>query len=366
MAIEKKGNGYRFRVYYTDLDGTRKQYNSKTYETKTLCKEKEAQFLLKKENPDKKNFHIVAMNFFEEYKEKRKVSSYESYIQCYNKHIYPYFSDLDINNINIQIVKNWVKIKEEEGFSTNYLNKLYNVLKNIFDYAIINYDLQTNYMQVIGRFQKNNKDVIKDEEKLRYITLDDFNKFISVTDDIKWKTFFIFLFYTGCRKGEVLALNWNDIDFINNEITINKTLYYKHKDGHINNTKTGVNRKIKISKTLKEQLILYLCNQKKYSDFSENWFVFGGPVFLAPSTIDRYKKKYFELANIKEITLHEFRHSHVSLLLNEYIKSGQTDYNKFMLMMSNRLGHSIDTMMRVYVHLLPTVQNEIVDLLDNL
>ena len=76
---------------------------------------------------------------------------------------------------------------------------------------------------------------------------------------------------------------------------------------------------------------------------------------------------YIEKANVKQIRIHDFRHSHVSLLINEYIKSGQTDTAKFFLMLSDdRMGHTIDVMQKTYMHLFPTVQNEIVNLLDNL
>ena len=64
--------------------------------------------------------------------------------------------------------------------------------------------------------------------------------------------------------------------------------------------------------------------------------------------------------------MHEFRHSHVSLLINEYLKSGQTDTAKLFVMISNRLGHSIKVVQDTYMHLFPTIQDEIVDLLDNL
>ena len=64
--------------------------------------------------------------------------------------------------------------------------------------------------------------------------------------------------------------------------------------------------------------------------------------------------------------MYEFRHSHVSLLINEYLKFGQTDTAKFFVMISNRLGHSIKVMQDTYIHLFPTIQDEIVDLLDNL
>lgn len=61
----------------------------------------------------------------------------------------------------------------------------------------------------------------------------------------------------------------------------------------------------------------------------------------------------------------------MSLLINEYIKTSKgknmkIDTAKFFLMMSNCMGHTIKVMQEIYLHLFPTVQDEIVDLLDNL
>ena len=51
------------------------------------------------------------------------------------------------------------------------------------------------------------------KKNLRYITKEEFDKFISVVDIPLWHTFFTTLYYTGARKGELLALKWNDIDW---------------------------------------------------------------------------------------------------------------------------------------------------------
>ena len=110
----------------------------------------------------------------------------------------------------------------------------------------------------------------------------------------------------------------------------------------------------------------------EYTDFREDWFVFGNSRFLPSTTIDHHKHKYFSmLDNISEITIHQFRHSHVSLLINEYIRTSKeknmkVDTTKFFLMMSDRMGHSIKVMQETYMHLFPTIQDEVVDLLDNL
>lgn len=363
----KDGRSWYYITYKKDFNGINKKYKSKRYLTKAEAQDAERLFLMKRDNPVSKSFKLVAMAYFEELYSIRKESTVYSYENAYKTQIEPHFSHFNINEINISTITNWKAEMLKKQLKITYLNKLYNILKNIFDFAIKNYGLESNPVSVLGRFQQKNEDIIKDEEKLRYITFDNFNKFISVIEDTTWKTFFIFLYYTGMRKGEVQALNWNDIDFNKNEITVNKTLSVKTKEAYkITSTKNYINRKIKMSRTLKEQLIQYRNEMMQYSDFKKSWFVFGCTRFLPQTTIDNYKHKYFQLAGVEEITIHEFRHSHVSLLINEYVKSGQTDTTKFFLMMSDRMGHSIKVMQETYMHLFPTVQNEIVDILDNL
>lgn len=363
----KDGRQWYFMTYKKDFDGINKKYKSKKYMTKTEAKEEERLFLMKRDNPLTKPFTLVANDYFKEMYSIRKESTVYSYENNYKKNIESYFKNFNITDINVSIINNWKLEMHKKGFKLSYLNKLYDILKSIFDFAMRNYGLSINPIVISGRFQCKNDEVITDEEKIRYITYEQFNQLISFVDDIVWKTFFIFLYYTGMRKGEIQALNWNDIDFKNREIIVNKTLSVKTKDSYkITSTKNYINRKIKMNKTLYEQLILYKNEIMKYSDFNNNWFVFGCGRFMPQTTIDRKKHYYFQLSGVKEITIHEFRHSHVSLLINEYIKSGQTDTTKFFLMMSNRMGHSIGVMQKTYMHLFPTIQNEIVDILNNL
>lgn len=378
MAVYKDNNKtsdgrcWYFKVYKKDINGVNKAYKSKRYLTKKEAQEEEALFILKRDNPINKPFILVAKDYFKEMYTIRKESSIYSYENAYNNHIEPYFKEFTINNIKVSTINNWKQIEAEKGLKIGYLNKLYIVLKEIFDFAMKNYGLELNPVVICGRFQQKNEEVVKDEDKLRYITYEQFSILISNIDDITWKTFFIFLYYTGMRKGEVQALNWNDINFNTNEITVNKTLTIKTSDKYkITSTKNSLNRKIKMSKTLKDALINYYNEMSKYADFNKNWFVFGGTRFMPQITIDRKKNYYFNLANISPITIHEFRHSHVSLLINEYIKTSKEknmkiDTAKFFLMMSNRMGHTVDVMQRTYMHLFPTIQDEIVDLLDNL
>lgn len=368
----KDGRHWYFICYKKDSEGKNKPYKSKKFMTKKEAEEAERLFLLKRDNPAKKQFKIIAEAYFEDMYKTKKESTIITYESAYKVLILPYFEDLDISEIDINKVRQWKEELDKKDLALNYKNKTFNVLKQIFNFAVVNYGITNNPISIVGRFQENKSKIKKDEEKIRYITKEEFDKFISVIDKPLWKTFFIFLFYTGARRGEALALNWNDIDFNNDLITINKTLFSKVKGKVlITSTKNNINRKIKMSKILKEQLLEYKKEVMKYTDFSNNWFVFGNTRFLPLVQIDRYKDKYFEMSGVRRITTHEFRHSHVSLLINEYVKTSREknikiDTAKFFLMMSGRMGHTVDVMQRTYMHLFPTMQDELVDLLDNL
>lgn len=368
----KDGRQYYFKVYKKDFEGNNKQYKSKRYKKKEDAEEAERLFLMNRDNPLHKNFALVSNDYFNNLKTRRKESTYYSYKKDYDNHIFDFFKSKYIDNININDIKNWKDYIEKKNLSIGCMNKIYNVLKCIFDYAMKNYGITLNAVAICGRFEKTDDQVIKDSEKIRYITYEQFKQFISVIDDPMFNVFFTFLYFTGMRKGEVQALTWNDIDFQNSQIIVNKTLTIKTSDLYkITNTKNSQNRRIKMSSSLKETLIKYKNEVSKYTDFNENWFVFGNSRFLPETTIARKKNIYFKKAELNPITIHEFRHSHVSLLINEYINTSKTknmkiDTAKFFLMMSNRMGHTVEVMQRTYMHLFPTIQDEIVDLLDNL
>lgn len=350
------------RCWYFQVMINRKLYKSKRFFTKEEAKDEEAKYRVQHNDYNRIKFKTVADCFFDEIKQYRKASTYQTYIEVYNKHILPYFCDFDLFSINVLEIRTFREKCLKMNYSTRYLNKINNVLNLILDYASANYGY-VNVNKTLGNFQEKKDKIVKD--KIRYMTYEDYQKFISVIDDIEWKTFFMFLYLTGMRLGEVLALTFNDIK--GDTIQVNKTLYTKIKGTYtITSTKTNTNRIVKMDKSLINQLNDYIKHMQSYTDYSNEWWLFGGSRYLAPTTINRYKHKYFDLANVPEITIHEFRHSHVSLLINQYLKSGNNDATKFFLMMSQRMGHSVDVMQRTYMHLFPQSQDSIVDILNNL
>ena len=93
-------------------------------------------------------------------------------------------------------------------------------------------------------------------------------------------------------------------------------------------------------------------------DFNDDWFIFGGLNPLSPSTIGRKKDKYCKLAEVKKIRIHDFRHSHASLLLS---------MNVPITVISERLGHSdINMTLNTYSHMIPKDEDKAVDILNQI
>ncbi len=346
------------RCYFFQVMKNGELYKSKRFLTREEARKEEAKFLLSF-NPVNKKFLVVADSYFDNLKSYCKYSTIYTYIKDYNKHIYPYFHDKDISSINIPIYNQWWLEMSKKGLSVKYLNKINSLLKNIFQYAIQSFGLEIN--PVVKTFKAKHDKIVT--EKIRYITKDEFDRFISVADDPTYELLFKTLFYTGARIGELLCLTWNDINLEQKYISITKTLYKIH-DNKPTSNKTHTNRQIYLNDSFVQELACFKATKESYKDFSNNWYVFGDIRTLSTTQIARKKHQWFLATGVREITIHEFRHSHVSMLINEYLKSGQTDSTRFFIMMSQRLGHTIPVMERTYMHLFPNTQNDIVKLLN--
>ncbi len=367
----KDGRQWRFKVYYHNTEGKLVPYTSKRYLLEKEAKAEERVFLLNRDAPVKKKFGVIADDYFDDAFKRIRESTVLTYKSNYENHVKPYFENKYIDEISVRDIENWKNKLIDKGLSIDSCNQYYVIFNEIFKFANKKYELNYNPVDLSGRFQKRNDEVVETEKKLRYIVYDQYCKFISVIIDKLWHCFFLTLYFTGMRKGEMLALTWKDVDFEKNKIRVNKTISFNTKSGRykITATKNCLNREITMSKKLREELLTYKEYVKnQFSDFNEDWFVFGNGDVLSDHEIQKHRKLYFKLADMEKemITIHEFRHSHVSVCINEYLKSGETDSTKFFLMMSQRMGHGLRVMQEVYMHLFPSVQNEIVDLLDNL
>ncbi|MBQ8218950.1 MAG: site-specific integrase [Bacilli bacterium] len=143
-------------------------------------------------------------------------------------------------------------------------------------------------------------------------------KILTFTVDNKlYFTIFNFMYFTGLRIGEMIALIWKDIVLNKKTLNINKN--YTNKLGTNSHkivdpkTKNSI-RIIDLDDDIVDLLKKHYDNEKQIYGFNNNMSVFGNVRYITPTTFARYLTYYIKKSGVKKITPHGFRHSYVSLL----------------------------------------------------
>lgn len=298
---------------------------------------------------------------FEEYSKyiemKLKYQTVRSIKSRFKTYILPYFENTKIVDITPKDYLKWQKMIFDKDFSYSHKKTLHYTFSELYSYLDTFYDYRDNVVKKVGAL--SNYEIPKE---MNYWTIEEFNKFIKKISKEDWiyKFFFEFLFYTGTRLGEANALTFNDVEY--DLIFINKTISKEIINGKRQittpKTKTSI-RRIKIDNILVSEINeLKEYYKQKYSDFNENFYIFGGKSPLSPTTIKRKKDSYAKKAKIKTIRLHDFRHSHATLLLKNNIPIEE---------ISKRLGHeNLSTTLNTYIHLMPLYEKRVVNTLNSL
>lgn len=140
-------------------------------------------------------------------------------------------------------------------------------------------------------------------KEMEFYTYDEFKQFISVEEDLKFRTLFETLYFCGLRRGELRGLTWKYVDFDRKEISIVKNVVnVRGDDGFWQvttpKTKSSV-RQIPIPNVLLNDLKLLKEKCEQYYGFNEDYFVFGDVAPIHPHTMKLRKKRNANLAGLK-------------------------------------------------------------------
>ena len=345
---EKTGKWFA-KFYYTNWQGIKKQKWKRGFATKKEALGFERDFLEKQSaNPD-----MTFQNLYEIYMEdmaaRLKQSTLLTKKAVLQTHILPFFGSKPINEIKASDVRRWQAklMSSPNNYSQTYLKKINTELNSIINYAKRFYDLNTNPCGKAGTIGKAKA------EEMDYWTYDEY---IAFREGVKDKSLsyicFEVLYWTGMREGKLLALSPADIDLDNKTISVNRTYQrIEGKDVFTSPKTRKSKRKIPIPDFLCQELSDYI--QSRYMlDADERLF----PVtksYLSHEMIRGCKN-----TGIKKIRIHDIRHSHASLLINQGCDA---------LMLADRLGHEkVSTTLNTYSHLFPHKQQELVHSLESL
>lgn len=169
--------------------------------------------------------------------------------------------------------------------------------------------------------------------------------------------FFNIAYYTGLRKGEIHALRWIDIN--NNYLSVKHSITQKFKNKCDVETplknKSSI-RTLQIPLPLVKILKEYKRRQMQLPNFNEDSRVLGDGKCLRDTTLQQKNILYSKLAGVKIIRIHDFRHSHASLLANMGINIQEV---------ARRLGHTkVEITWNTYSHLYPKEEEKAVAILN--
>ncbi|HCT6947928.1 TPA: site-specific integrase, partial [Enterococcus faecalis] len=344
-----------------------------TVSTKKEAQQIESKYLrLYHENKLTTNSDLTLKDIYEVYEEKYTQNLKPSYKQTqeriFKNYIEPYFKNTQIKLIKKQQIYDFQqflltsKPKRKETLSNKTINMIIIHLQKLFNVAMkegLSYENPCNQIDKL-KVQK---------KEIDFWTLDEFTTFISHIDKNKpfLKVFYQFAFFTGMRAGEMIALTWSDIDFYNQTVRINKSAKLINGNYVTTTPKTeSSNRYITINSKITAMLKKWQEIQPKL--LIDNFQNIDSDKLLVfqysekhPSS-DYYSKQIKKIIvknnlNLKPIRLHDFRHSHVALLIHNNEKNTT---------IKERLGHSsITTTIDTYGHLYPNSQKSMSDKFDN-
>lgn len=348
----KRGTWY-CKFYYQDWTGQRKQKKKEGFKTQREAREYERDFVAKSKADCSMPFHSLVELYLEDCDNRLKPTTLNNKKFIVDQKILPYFKAMPVNTIDAAIVRRWqnelIAYRDDQGhpYSQTYLKAIHSQLSAIFHFARKYYKLSENPLVICGSIGKNQAD------SMQFWTLEEFRQFIPAIEDKPLsKMAFELLFWTGMRSGELLALTLEDFDLEAKKVTINKSYARLYRKDLIQTPKTPKSRRT-------VTLPLFLCDMVR--DFADNLCNCQPTDRMFPVTksfLTYEMRRGCKKSGVKRIRLHDLRHSHASLLIEQGISP---------LLISERLGHEkVQTTLHIYSHLYPNKHEEVADKLQEL
>lgn len=356
---------YRVRINYTDRNGKAKQIERVAYgsaEAKALEATLRAE--VKEQAPESS---MTLQKLCDEYIQKKQYEVRESSLdkskRILNYYILPELGKTKIDKLTTRVLQNWKNGISERNLAVITNKGIYSEFRTLLNYAVKMEYLQKNPLVYVENFKDAYFEMKQD--KLKYYTVDQFKKYIAVAKSkantlTEWGyyVFFNIAFYTGMRKGEINALKWSDID--GNVIHVRRSIVQKLKGGDRETPPKNKSsyRDLQIPLPLIKILEEHKARQSQDERFTEDFRVCGGFECLRDTTLSNKNIQFSTEAEVPTIRIHDFRHSHVSLLANEGINIQE---------IARRLGHAkIEMTWDTYAHLYPREEERAIEILNKI
>ena len=356
---------YRVVVNYTDTNGEYKQLSQRVY---GRTEAKDAEDALERKVQEKEfSKRITLRQLYEEYTAAKvhevRTSSLNKTKSILKNHVLNTdLSNRRIDRLTVPVLQEWKNNLGQKDIMISTKNNAIRELNALLNYAVRMEYLPKNPLRNVGKF-KDAYFTVK-QEQYKYYTKEQFDRYYQAAlscrknlTDYACCVFFYLLFYSGLRKGEMNALKWSDLE--GNTLHVRRSINQKVKGYEETPPKNPSSyRTVELPQNAMDVIKAHRALFENSDRFNDDWRLCGGIKPISDTNIENHNTLYAKLAGLHHITIHEFRHSHATLLINSGVS---------IFAVQRRLGHSdIKTTMKHYAHLYPSTEESIIKILENM
>ena len=291
-----------------------------------------------------------------------KLTTYAKYRRLLDNHIIPEIGRIQLRKLTPERLEQLYTKKTNEGLSASVVRNIHIVIHEALDQAVRKKYVAQNVSNLVDGLPRVSK------YEAQVLTKEQAQQLLKALQGSQLETFVMLAITTGMRHGEMLALEWQDIDFRMHSLSIRRIVSrlsgiegrYKGRY-EVSEPKTKKSqRNILLPEIVLQSLKAHRVHQKEAcSKAGEKWqdrnLVFcnttGG--YINPDVILAHFHKAVEQAGLPRMRIHDLRHSAATILLSA---------GAHPKLVQELLGHSsIDITMDVYSHVLPPMQRGMMD-----
>jgi integrase len=362
-SVTKKGNKWYIVVYLGYEDGKKKNKWFSGYESKREAERdlpNKLQELQAGVRPSKESFNAFLERWIDYKRDHVRLRTVEIYQRTIRLHIAQNIGKLPLQDITPLHVTMFYRqlATQDKPLSNRYISQIHTLLHDSFDRAV-----------KWGLKQRNIIDAVDSPKPVRkkfaVWSLDDAQRFLNA-DEVKDHRFyvaFLLALATGMRQGEILGLQWKDIDWQNNRLRVERTLTWVNREYSFGPPKSESGERIislpdDVMSALRRHKAQQNQERLKMIEFYNNRDLVVARINGNIVTQAFVRKKFTDLISkldMPYIRFHDLRHTHASILLELGEKTK---------VLQERLGHSdYSTTMDIYTHVSRRLQDSTAALL---